>query len=159
MSESTDLQPSAGLEPLDAADTAQTTLSHSIELFSAESYSGPLPSATELMRYEQALPGLAERIVRAWEVEREHVRRLEAQDLNITEQDLAAESRLAARGQLLAAILAALFFSGSLFLVMTGHKTAGLAIIIAEIAALCGAFIYGRRSDKAGAEGDSQNVP
>lgn len=43
----------------------------------AASYRGPLPPAGELRRYDETLPGLAERIVASWEGETQHRRSLE----------------------------------------------------------------------------------
>lgn len=43
------------------------------------SYSGPLPPPSDLQRFEQILPGAAERIMRMAELQSEHRRQLESQ--------------------------------------------------------------------------------
>ncbi len=117
----------------------------------ASLHEGPLPSAAELQRYDQVVPGLAERIVRSWEKETEHRRSLERSWHE-------AEYRLASRGQSLAAGLSVLILGGSMFLVAQGHGVAGMAVVIAEIAALCGVFIYGRRSQTTGEDAATEPV-
>jgi len=114
----------------------------------AASYRGPLPPAIELKRYEEVLPGLAKTIVDSWGEESAHRRSLEK--TQVTEI-----YRLAARGQLLAASLAVVFFFGSMYLVSKGHQLEGLALVVAEIVALSCAFLYGRKNRDA----DSDDAP
>ncbi len=104
----------------------------------AASYEGPLPPAGELQRYDEVVPGLAEKIVEAWIEESGHRRELDKVDQR-------SFYKLALRGQWMAALLAAGIFSGSIYLVRSGHDLAGISMVMAEIVALCWAFIAGRR--------------
>ncbi len=67
-------------------------------------------------------------------------------------------ARLAERGQWFAAVLATLFFGGSVYLVASGHGLAGMAVVIAEIAALAGVFYLGRKG-QGQEESPSQEAP
>ena len=127
-----------GGESRHTRDTGSDTgLRRREEIFA--SYSGPLPPAGELQRYDEVLPGLAEKIVAAWLEESDHRRAIDRTDQQ-------SFYKLAFRGQWMAAVLAAGIFSGSVHLVLNGHDLAGLAMVLAEIAALSWAFIAGRKS-------------
>ena len=118
----------------------------------AASYRGPLPPASELLRYDEVLPGLAERIISSWESETLHRRSLEQQDASVA-------TKLLLRGQLLAASLATLFFGGSVYLMSTGRGVAGMAVVIAEIVALVAVFVIGRGRDAPQQAGRESDLP
>lgn len=128
------------VETEDAPGSGDPNLVTALEILEAKaSYSGPLPPASELRRYEEVLPGLAERIVGGWEEETRHRRAIEQRAVD-------EESRLLNRGQWLAAVLSTLFFAGSVYLVAMGHGIEGMAVVLAEIVALSTVFYLGRRS-------------
>jgi len=118
----------------------------------AASYRGPLPPASELLRYDEVLPGLAERIIGSWESETLHRRSLEQQDASVA-------AKLLLRGQLLAASLATLFFGGSVYLMSTGSGVAGMAVVVAEIVALVAVFVIGRGRDAPRQAGRDSELP
>ena len=104
----------------------------------AAKYEGPLPHPAVLERYEELLPGAAERVFISWEKESEH--RRQAEDY-VLRQAYSVETR----GQILGFILALCFLAASVWLIGQGHAASGIALIFAEIATLAGAFLYGRR--------------
>lgn len=87
-------------------------------------FSGPLPPPEVLARYNEALPGGAERIVTLAEEQASHRRRMEA------------------RGQVLlfAVVLVALI--GGIGLIALGDNAAGLVPVIAAIGGLGSLFVY-----------------
>lgn len=106
---------------------------------------GPYLHRAYLREYDDVLPGTAERIIAAWEEENKHRREV---DLSILEQDSFRSQqhyRVQLRGQIFAFVLAALFFSGSMVLVFQGHSTGGITVLIGEIVALVGVFVWGRK--------------
>lgn len=90
---------------------------------------GPLPPPESLERYDEALPGLAERIVGRMEQESEHRHRLDE------------------RGQLIAAILGGGGLVGGLGAIFTNHDWAGVAVIASGVAPLVFAFVKGPRQN------------
>lgn len=86
---------------------------------------GPLPPPSTLERYDEALPGLAERVVGRMEQESDHRHTLDK------------------RGQLIAAILGAGGLIGGLGAIFTNHDWAGVAVIASGVAPLVFAFVKG----------------
>lgn len=97
-------------------------------------HSGPLPSPEVLQAFENILPGLANRITALAEGN--------ARDRWATNHANRIRTLL---GPIFAFIAALTIFVGSFYLILAGHGGVGLATLIAEIAALVSAFIYGRR--------------
>jgi len=52
-----------------------------------------------------------------------------------------------------------MFFTGSMYLVASGHGLAGMGVILAEIATLAGIFLYSRRREPAEEEADAVAPP
>lgn len=119
--------PTAG-DPL-----ARTT---STQLIAAQ-YSGPLPPAQQLERYEHLLPGAADRIIKQWELQTEHRRRLESK---VVDSNVAATKR----GQWFAALItfASLALAGWLF--SQGLSGWAFAVVFADLAAIV-LVAYGAR--------------
>ena len=102
-----------------------------------EETSGPLPSAAELGRYDEVLPGLASRIVELTEREQSHRHDMEHAVVK-------AEIRNASRGQLCGfAIVFIVLFAGIGFLA-AGHTIAGLVATLVPLAVLVGVFVSGK---------------
>lgn len=104
---------------------------------SRTSWSGPLPPPEILDKFAGVFPGCAERIVEMAEKQADHRRQLEGRvvDGNVRSQ---------ARGQILGFILAALVFVGSFALIGMGKEATGISLIICDVVALLGVFMYGR---------------
>jgi uncharacterized membrane protein len=102
-------------------------------------FSGPLPPPHVLGQYNQAFPNAAERIMEMAEGQSKH-----RQDLE--KSRVLADIDNERRGQWLAFALALFMFVGGFLLVWQGTSVVGLTLLIAEIAALVGLFIYGKES-------------
>jgi uncharacterized membrane protein len=105
---------------------------------SVERFSGPLPPPEVLEKYNNIEPGFANRILRMAESQAQHRQHLEK---TVVEGRTRAEGR----AQILGTILALAIGAGAIFLVYTGHSVEGVVALVAELAALAGVFIYGRK--------------
>jgi uncharacterized membrane protein len=99
----------------------------------AESFAGPLPPPVLLEEYEQALPGLAERIVMMAENEGSHRRGIECRLIRLTEM-----------GLLTGFILSLLAIGGGMFLVWADKGLEGLAPLILSIVGIVTIFVLRR---------------
>lgn len=98
-----------------------------------ESFAGPLPPPALLAEYEQALPGLAERIVLIAENEGNHRRAVENRLIRLSEL-----------GLLSGFILSMLAIGGGLVLVWAGKGLEGLAPLILSIVGIVTIFVLRR---------------
>lgn len=103
-------------------------------------HSGPLPSPRQMVEYEAALPGLAERIVRLTENEQKHRHTIQNTALN-------RSANLRDRGQWLALVAMALVLAFCAYLVVAGATAAAASVAIALVAAVVGIFVTGRHAD------------
>jgi len=104
-------------------------------------YSGPLPKPEDLAKYEQVLPGSADRIIRMAEQQATHRQSLEK---------VVVESNVAVQkwGLVCAFVIALSAIVGGILLSLKGMSGVGLASIIGALAALVGVFIYGKSAQK-----------
>ena len=104
-------------------------------------FSGPLPHPEDLAKYEQVLPGAADRIIRMAEQQAAHRQNLEKAVIfaNVTIQKWGLGS---------AFVLAMTAIGGGIWLTAKGMSGAGLTAIISALAALVGVFIYGKSGQK-----------
>ena len=104
------------------------------------SHSGPLPSPGQLVEYDHALPGLAERIVRLTEGEQKHRHK-------VVELAVTREARLKDRGQIFGMCALILLLAFCVLLVFVGSPKIAGGVAIGLIAAVVGIFVTGRRAD------------
>ncbi len=104
-------------------------------------YSGPLPPPENLAKYEQILPGSADRIIRMAEQQAMHRQHLEKLVLgsNATAQKW---------GLGCAFIIAMSAIWGGVWLSLKGMSGEGLAAIIGALVALVAVFVYGKADQK-----------
>jgi uncharacterized membrane protein len=104
-------------------------------------FSGPLPHPEDLEKYNQVLPGAADRIIRMAEQQLSHRQSLESKvvDANIKAQRV---------GTVLGFILALVAIGGGIFLVYVGKEATGIAAIITALAGLTGVFVLGKRKQQ-----------
>lgn len=107
----------------------------------AATFSGPLPPPDALERYNQILPGAAERIITMAESQHTHRQGLEK---HVIHSNVAAQ-RL---GTILGFIVAMTVVIGGMYLVHEGKSTAGLAAILTALASLVGVFLYSKREQQ-----------
>jgi len=105
------------------------------------SFSGPLPSPEALERYNQILPGAAERIITMAESQHHHRQGLEAHVIhsNVSAQKL---------GTVLGFIVAMTVVIGGMYLVHEGKSGEGLAAILTALASLVGVFLYSKHEQQ-----------
>jgi uncharacterized membrane protein len=112
-------------------------------------YSGPIPSPEALERYEEVLPGAADRILSMAERQASHRQSLETADELTVRTAIAGESRRSNLGLWLGASVSVFLTACGTFLVFEGHDWAGASIIISTIASVVGVFVYGTQSRRA----------
>jgi uncharacterized membrane protein len=100
-------------------------------------FSGPLPPPEELAKYEQILPGSANRIISMAEEQSSHRRDLE-------KTVIGANVRTQTWGLVSAFIIAMTAIGGGIWLSAKGMSGAGLTSIITALAALVGVFVFGK---------------
>lgn len=120
-------------EPNSAAAVQRTLVSASV------SFSGPLPPPEILAKYNQVLPGSAERIMAMAEEQQRHREHLE----KVVIESNAAVQKL---GPILGFIVAMSAVIGGVVVILMGRSAAGLVTILASLGSLVGVFIYGKRS-------------
>jgi uncharacterized membrane protein len=109
-------------------------------------FNGPLPPPALYARYEEVLPGAAERIMALTEREQEHRHRFEADALH-------AEVRYSNLGMWLGAGVLFCVLIAACFCAYVGQNEVAIAIAGLGVAGVVGAFIRGKgshRSDKNG---------
>ena len=104
-------------------------------------FSGPLPPPETLAKYEQILPGSADRIIRMAEQQASHRQQLER---------VVIESNVSAQkwGLGCAFIIASGAICGGVWLSLKGLSGVGLAAIITALVALVAVFVYGKSSQR-----------
>jgi uncharacterized membrane protein len=100
-------------------------------------FSGPLPPPEILQKYNEVLPGSAERILRMAESQHHHRQQLEKK---VVESNTFSQ----VAGMVLGFVIAMTAIGGGIWLTSMGKSGAGLTSIIAALAALVGVFIYGK---------------
>jgi uncharacterized membrane protein len=105
------------------------------------SFSGPLPPPEALERYNQILPGAAERIIAMAETQHQHRQGLERHVIhsNVKAQKL---------GTILGFIVAMTVVLGGMYLVHEGKNAPGLAAVLTALASLVGVFLYSKREQQ-----------
>ena len=104
-------------------------------------YSGPLPPPAVLQRYDQVVPGAAERLLRMAENQSKHRQELER-----------IVVRSGSRDSLLGIIAGVLVSCGFLWLtyyaISRGHVITGSFLGTVNIVSLVGVFVYGTRTKR-----------
>lgn len=127
-------------------DEASRTVSESdirkqMEVSISQMYMGRIPPASEFAKYEEVLPGSADRILKMAEKQSEHRRAME-------DRTLAEGIKASRRGQIFGFILALVVVLVGCWLLIMEKNAWGLAAIIAEVVGLVGLFVYNRESEK-----------
>jgi uncharacterized membrane protein len=105
------------------------------------SFSGPLPPPEALERYNQVLPGAADRILKMAEQQSQHRQGLER---TVVESNAYSQKL----GVWLGFIIAMTAVVGGIVLILHGRDGYGLAAIVTALASLAGVFIYGKSKQK-----------
>ena len=155
--------PPAGL-PADPPDETPDLPENPGTLVHAEHWSGPLPPPAALQRYDEVLPGAAERILAMAETEQQH--RMEQEKAFVAQEQYnletarithAAESGRSKLGLIFAFIIVLVGIGAGVGLVVAGHGGFGAGFLFASLATLAGAFIYTDQARRAERRRNSQD--
>jgi uncharacterized membrane protein len=116
-----------------------TLISQKSTTFQHSSFEGPLPSPELLEKFDQVLPGLANRIAKM------------AEGYALDRWRNGRTTRWSTiLGQVFAFIIAMTIILGGFYLVLHDKSAAGITAVLATLAGIVGAFIYGRRQSPKG---------
>ena len=115
------------------------------------SFSGPLPPPEILEKYNQAMPGLAERIISMAEQQGRHRQEIEKTVIN-------SNAFVQKVGPFLGFIVAMTAVIGGIVLILKGKDGYGLAAIITALASLAGVFIYGKKQQRKNLDEKAQDL-
>jgi uncharacterized membrane protein len=124
--------------PASAAPQGENT---EITQIQVASFHGPLPHPSLLARYNEVIPGGADRIMAMAERQSAHREALEA-------QMIAANLASQTRGSIFAFLLCLVTILGGMFLIYSGKSGVGLASVIASLAGLASVFFVARREQR-----------
>jgi uncharacterized membrane protein len=113
----------------------------SITRVQSVAFAGPLPPPEILAKFNDVVPGAADRIIAMAERQSSHREGLEKSviDANIASQK---------RGSIFAFILCLLVILGGFYLIAHGKDGWGFAAILGALASLAGVFIYGKKKEE-----------
>jgi uncharacterized membrane protein len=109
-----------------------------VQQTSVQSFSGPLPPPEVLKRFDDIVPGAAERIIKMAEAQSEHRKDLEKK---VIESDISRSKW----GQILGFIISIVGLISATIVSIYGNQIAGGLIGIGTLASLVGVFMYGSK--------------
>lgn len=106
-----------------------------IQISEQTHYSGPLPLPEDLAKYDQVVPGAAERIIKMAENEMEH--------RHVQENRMSKSVIITTIISIIFAFLSVIILSGITFYALyKGYDTVAASIAVGAIAAVAGVFIF-----------------
>lgn len=120
---------------------AKSKQTNSVSIRRAELYAGPLPHPSMLEKFEQILPGSADRILKQAEIQTKHRIEMEAK---VVSADI-IKSYL---GLCFGFIIGLSGIGGGIYLATLGFNVFGPILSSGSLVTLVGAFIYGTRARK-----------
>jgi len=118
---------------------------HIQKSFAQYQFAGPLPPPEILAKYEQLMPGIAERLMSLTETEASHRRHLESKSLDAQIEAFNNESSEIRLGQILAFSIGTITIISGAYTSVHGAEIAGSLIGTGGVIGLVTAFIYGRK--------------
>lgn len=104
-----------------------------------ESFSGPLPHPEHFKKYNQIVPGSANRLLKMTEDDLKHIHTIQISQMSI--------EKIATIGGLIAGwTIAVIALVGSGYLILENHDIAGTVLGTGTLTTLVGVFVYGRKS-------------
>lgn len=110
-------------------------------LHQRSTFSGPLPHPSHFAQYESILKGAAERILKMTENQSAH--RQECEKIEVK-----ANSRNSTLGLVLGFLLCSGIAGGCIYVITIGKTIEGITGLVAQMAVLASAFIWGRNTSK-----------
>ena len=152
---------------LNQRESPLSDLIHSrVEIAQVEAWSGPLPHPDLLQRYEEILPGAAERILVIAENQQRHqisqerkILEHEGIALESARTSIRAESRRSDFGMAIAAVIALAGLIGGVALIALDRWEQGIVLFLAPLTGLVGLFVYQSRVRRAERRRIPQNPP
>ncbi|MEO8637563.1 MAG: DUF2335 domain-containing protein [Candidatus Taylorbacteria bacterium] len=121
----------------------------SVAVRSQQYYSGPLPPPEVLKKFDEVVPGAAERIIKMAENQFAHRTELERK---VIDSDIARSKW----GQILGFLIAIAGLIGSVFISIYGSGLVGGIIGVGTLASLVGVFMYGSKTRRVERENKSR---
>jgi uncharacterized membrane protein len=128
-------------QPVDPLSAGNLGLVKSVQI----QKSGPIPDSSELKRYEEVLPGLADRIMAMAELEQKHQNSRDLKIVEVSETEIKAEGREALIGQVFGFLIGIFTIFTAGYCIVLGHEWAGGFLGSAGLGSIITAFIYGRK--------------
>lgn len=129
----------------DLLEKHRDPIKQALERVEVAQFSGPLPPPGVLANYDQVIPGAAERIFRMAESEQENRHRKDQRYQDYLDNDLSSITTTQRLGQGAATLISLGGLWLAYYAFSVGASGAGVAIVLAEIAGLSGAFLWSRR--------------
>ena len=131
-------------------------------------YSGPLPQADQLERYEQIQPGFSMEILEMAKKDQnhsiemakraqEHSQLIELESIQIQKITMARHQRLFGRGQIIGGVIALSGIVSGTVIAISGSPVTGGTIIGSIMAVLTGAFAWGKWHDSSDGNSGTSN--
>jgi uncharacterized membrane protein len=117
----------------------------------AQRFTGPLPPPEILRKYDELLPGSAERIIAMAERQGAHRQRLESEVVT-------SNCRNERLGMIFGFVICVTAISAGIYAVKMGKEGFGIAAIISALAAPMAVFIYGKSRQKKDLEASQQGI-
>lgn len=108
-------------------------------LIKKESFSGPLPHPEHFKKYNQIVPGSANRLLKMVEDDLAHIHSMQRQQSN-------TETAATILGLISGFAIAVIALVGSGYLIMQNHDVAGAVLGGGSLASLVSIFVIGRKS-------------
>lgn len=123
-----------------------------VEISTSASYEGPLPPPAMLERYEEVIPGSANRILEMAEKQTEH-------RINIEKTAVGGDSKRSYFGLAAGFVLSAMVILGGVYLIANDHDWAGVSLIGVNLVGLAGVFVYGSNARRAERSRKAERMP
>jgi uncharacterized membrane protein len=101
----------------------------------AAHYSGPLPPASELAKYDAVVPGMAERLLTQFELQASHRMALERHLIH-------SDSTRANWGLAAAFVFGIVLLGAAVYWTVNGYQSVGIVAIVSEFVTYGGLFVY-----------------
>jgi len=111
------------------------------QMFAASVWQGPLPSPESLARFNQVVPGAAERMIRMAEKQQDHRMALETK---VSTEQISQS----ARGQYFALLISLAILVVGTFAIYSGYPGSGATIVTSTIIGMAYVFITGKRHEQ-----------
>lgn len=115
-------------------------------------WSAPMPPPEVLKKYEELIPGAANRILKMTEGQTEH--RIQIEKIVIK-----GDSFRGLLGLIFGFIVSVIALLGGVYIIDKGHDWAGGVLVGLDLVGLAGCFVYGSRSRRAEREQNAEEMP